>query len=230
MKQNKTKTIQKIDKNKGNKEFITCTGQKIKTLMSLPIALRTMDDMCFSAHVNENKNDFAEWVINEIGQKNLGERMQEHKDKASLLKFLVDYLADKTLIQEELQNGSMANEKIPVGFFQNLIYKIKKTLHLKQIVKPNLSEAIRGRLFISKVKDISDLEVIFSESLEEYRWKVYSLKSRGENTQECQLYLGTTEMKIREFGQYVNEKNAIDILHLFYCLDDEIKKHENSKT
>lgn len=51
--------ISKVPK---GKEFVLSTGESIDDLYSLRTALRNMDQSVFEHHVNDSKNDFAEWV------------------------------------------------------------------------------------------------------------------------------------------------------------------------
>ncbi|MBR9706099.1 AAA family ATPase, partial [Candidatus Pacearchaeota archaeon] len=46
----------------GRKSFITLDGKSIKNLNQLYSALSEMDDNVFNHHVNENKNDFSNWL------------------------------------------------------------------------------------------------------------------------------------------------------------------------
>ncbi len=67
----------------------------VKNLCELSEHLKEMDEETFKSHVNQEKNDFGEWVSNIIGDKTLGKKMNELKDKNEMSKALeirVDYI------------------------------------------------------------------------------------------------------------------------------------------
>jgi hypothetical protein len=51
--------------------FWANNGWIIKNLKELPIALENMSDETFVYHVNKGKNDFAKWIDDVIGDKEL---------------------------------------------------------------------------------------------------------------------------------------------------------------
>jgi len=67
----------------------------IKSLCDLSNHLKEMDEGTFKHHVNEEKNDFGEWVTNIIGDKTLGKKMNELKEQDEMSKAVeirVDYI------------------------------------------------------------------------------------------------------------------------------------------
>ena len=53
------------------KAFWVSNGWIIKNLEDLPTALEAMSDETFAFHVNKDKNDFANWVKEVVGDKSL---------------------------------------------------------------------------------------------------------------------------------------------------------------
>jgi hypothetical protein len=76
-----------------NQYFILCNGSEIKSLCDLGLLLDSLDDAEFSYHVNETKNDFANWARDVFGEEDLAEGLSACNDKKStqivLLKHLV---------------------------------------------------------------------------------------------------------------------------------------------
>ncbi len=66
--------------------FNLANGQVLKDLTELKNALKTMDENTFSHHVNENRNDFANWVKDVIKDENLAEQISHARTKEDILK------------------------------------------------------------------------------------------------------------------------------------------------
>ena len=59
--------------------FVTSDGRYLKNLMHLRTCLRNISGKSFSHHVNNNKNDFAEWIKSSIGDEELFSRIRNKK-------------------------------------------------------------------------------------------------------------------------------------------------------
>jgi len=66
-------------------EFITQSGRKIHNLFELYDVIFEMDDVEFNHHVNENKNDFKNWIYHIIKDLRLAEIIAPLKDKLEIL-------------------------------------------------------------------------------------------------------------------------------------------------
>lgn len=55
--------------------FIIIDGTRIGTLPQLAMHLEKMDDQTFSHHVNDSKNDFANWIRDVIGEIELADKL-----------------------------------------------------------------------------------------------------------------------------------------------------------
>lgn len=62
-------------------------GRKIKDIDELKEVLKKLDDSVFSFHVNENKNDFANWIRDVFNYHGLAERIR-HASKEDMIKIL----------------------------------------------------------------------------------------------------------------------------------------------
>ena len=80
---------------KPEKSFWLNNGPIISSLRHLPKAIDEADYNAFRHHVNENKNDFARWIEEVIGDSKLAcdlKRIKTRKDFLDKLKSRVNYL------------------------------------------------------------------------------------------------------------------------------------------
>ena len=77
-----------------DKRFWVCDGSVIKNIDELINTLRSMNDDIFRYHVNENKNDFYNWIRDVIGDRFLANQIKEAKDRAETAE-IVENLSKK---------------------------------------------------------------------------------------------------------------------------------------
>lgn len=65
--------------------FRTKSGSTISNLSELASELATMDDAVFDHHVNEDKNDFHNWVLHIVRDEHLANVLSEIKDRRLML-------------------------------------------------------------------------------------------------------------------------------------------------
>ena len=58
--------------------FIMSDGQKLQSLDELSEAINLIEPDVFSAHVNESKNDFANWVEHVFGEIELANALRQY--------------------------------------------------------------------------------------------------------------------------------------------------------
>jgi hypothetical protein len=68
------------------KYFYVSDGTVIKTLQELPDALRSMSPETFVGHVNDEKNDFYNWVRDVFENTSLARRIKNTKRKETMAK------------------------------------------------------------------------------------------------------------------------------------------------
>jgi hypothetical protein len=68
------------------KSFWLNDGRMLKNLKELAQALETMDGALWSFHANAEKNDFASWVEDVFGQKQLGSALRKTKSARTAAK------------------------------------------------------------------------------------------------------------------------------------------------
>jgi hypothetical protein len=68
--------------------FVLANGEIIKSLLDLQDKLLSMDVNVFMYHVTPDKNDFATWIYNSIGDHELAEKLGPVKEMAQNLKLV----------------------------------------------------------------------------------------------------------------------------------------------
>ena len=75
--------------------FILADGRKLKDLRELAFALGDMGDEIFWHHVNDARNDFANWVEGAFDDKKLAGNLNKIKDKISTQIAILKHIVDK---------------------------------------------------------------------------------------------------------------------------------------
>jgi len=68
--------------------FYLPDGTPIKSVQGLTDALKTMDDATFTTHVNDTKNDFAEWLRVVVKKDEIADMIAQQKTREEILKIL----------------------------------------------------------------------------------------------------------------------------------------------
>ncbi len=80
------------------KEFYTKDGITITSMEELAGAIKTFDDETFFHHVNEERNDFANWARDVIGDFVLANRMKRVRKQATLNKIVSARIAELSFL------------------------------------------------------------------------------------------------------------------------------------
>ena len=72
--------------------FYLNNGKKVKNIAELMESLKDMDQNLFSVHVNEQNNDFANWIRDVFGKKELARRINQTRYPFSMLKSIEKYI------------------------------------------------------------------------------------------------------------------------------------------
>jgi len=72
--------------------FYLNNGKKLKNIAELMESLKHMDQDLFSFHVNEQHNDFASWIRDVFGEKELARRISHARYPTSMLKSIEKYI------------------------------------------------------------------------------------------------------------------------------------------
>ena len=72
--------------------FYLNNGKKLKNIAELMESLKYMDQDLFSFHVNKQNNDFANWIRDVFGEKELARRISLARYPTSMLKSIKKYI------------------------------------------------------------------------------------------------------------------------------------------
>ena len=72
--------------------FWSCDGSIARNLEDLKNVLLKMDKKCFIYHVNKEKNDFANWVKEVLGDDSLSNKLRKIKTIKTTVKVIDDSL------------------------------------------------------------------------------------------------------------------------------------------
>lgn len=75
-----------LDKVEGNLRFWVHNGQIVESLKDLPGVIRKLDEESFNHHVNDEKNDFSNWIKDVFGEAKLANDIQKIKSKSAIVK------------------------------------------------------------------------------------------------------------------------------------------------
>ncbi len=76
-----------------DKYFILPDGSQLTDLYDLAVCLENIDDQVLRHHVNEEKNDFANWVRDVFKKEDLADALMQAKDKNELHVAVLKHLA-----------------------------------------------------------------------------------------------------------------------------------------
>ncbi len=91
--------------------FITSEGEELKNLDELLDALNRATPEQFRKHVNEEKNDFANWIRNSVKDPELADRLEKTTDFEETKRIISDYV--KFLKGEEEHGSKTTFDEIP---------------------------------------------------------------------------------------------------------------------
>jgi len=120
-------------------------GGSIKSIEELPNALDVMPNDIFSHHVNEQKNDFSNWVKDVFNDKELAEMMLAAKNLNEMKQKVRNYISNKIKKQEKLEMPKLLAynpEKLKVKVIKEKISsKIKRKIkEAHAVVKKKISK------------------------------------------------------------------------------------------
>jgi len=93
----KNKVIKKPKTAKPESYFILVNGVPLKNLKELAGACETMNDWVFNHHVNESRNDFANWVEHVLKEEELSSEIVVARNPGHLEVIILRYLVNKYL-------------------------------------------------------------------------------------------------------------------------------------
>lgn len=85
----KTKYVKEVPP---KKYFWLSNGVVIRSIQELCDAIKTMNDELFSKHVNENRNDFSDWIKNRLKMDELGGKIDKAKTREDMIVVFEAYI------------------------------------------------------------------------------------------------------------------------------------------
>lgn len=95
--------------------FKLAKGGEIKNLEELEKELTTMDHDTFTHHVNNNRNDFYNWINEVIQDKELAKRIQHVKSRL-LLRSIIRERIENLYEEKEIKNKEKNEEKKEIEY------------------------------------------------------------------------------------------------------------------
>ena len=131
---------------KPDEYFLSNDGLEIKNLYDLSNALETMPKDIFNHHVNEERNDFSNWVKEVVGDKELAEKMVSVRTGKTMSRYIQAKLAkrasgrekkqkSKTSAQSRVMPEQKNNEKEIAEKIKHMFAKKKEPVKNKEILK-----------------------------------------------------------------------------------------------
>lgn len=68
------------------KEFLLSSGQSLKNIKELKVALKGMQDEVYSYHTALRGNDFAKWTRDVLGQRTLAKKLEAAQTKQEAMR------------------------------------------------------------------------------------------------------------------------------------------------
>ncbi|MBD3203939.1 hypothetical protein GF327_06575 [Candidatus Woesearchaeota archaeon] len=186
--------------------FTVSDGQIIKSPEELKIILAYMEQETFKKHVNEDKNDFSDWIRNVFNDKELSENLKTKKTKKEMVEYLRNYYKKKS--KENIDRFDKKKESV-----------YEKKIDLNQEKKYSGQE-------------MHNLSGAFKFRLEKTRDKISEFRKKGHDTKICELYMMQIPAKIKMFETIRTERELLKIIHLFFYVEQELNyiKNEDEKT
>ena len=112
------------------KKFILTTGKKIKNIPQMIGELKNISDTVFKAHINEEKNDVANWIRDVFKDNDLADKIMKTKRKNKIIRLLEKEMkkTEKEFkdMKERLQKEELEKTPIPPTPPESKLNKIIK--------------------------------------------------------------------------------------------------------
>lgn len=118
------------------KAFYAKNGHVYKNLHHLHSGLKDMDDDTWQHHVNEEKNDFSEWLKHVLDEEHLASKLSSSRSKAEALSHIEDHLNPKS---KNPQIPSAQDSTVQIQDAQSPTAEIRSITLKKTSIHKNLS-------------------------------------------------------------------------------------------
>ena len=117
--------------------FYLSNGSVIRSIPELRNSLQNMDDSVFNSHVNDQKNDFYEWIKHVFGDEDLANQILAARAKGKMQKKIAErleneqlpsiFIPDVPLINQEIKQEKKQTEiDIPLEKIEEILRKEKE--------------------------------------------------------------------------------------------------------
>ncbi len=89
--------------------FILRNGQPLKSLKELLEVITYIDDSTFDHHVNEYRNDFAQWIEGAIGDADLAQEVRSATDRAGVMTALRAHAQDRAQMAQAKERKALVS-------------------------------------------------------------------------------------------------------------------------
>jgi len=120
--------------------FYFTSGRKAYSIEELSQVLKDMGDAEFRHHVNNERNDFANWVEDVFKESELAHNMREVSEKEGLIIILEDFLKKRrhehkhhkkirrVIIPENKRTGSVSEKELSEKKIKSIVHEAKQML------------------------------------------------------------------------------------------------------
>jgi hypothetical protein len=133
--------------------FYLSNGIIIKNLQELVDVLKVMDDNTFRSHVNEQKNDFSNWVRYAVKDEELANDIKGTKKREEMLNILEKEILKDTETQETTKEASNVS---PENYFRLGNGFVVKDLADLLVSLQNMDDATFKKFFEEEKNDVSN--------------------------------------------------------------------------
>lgn len=129
---------------KKDKWFHFTSGRKASSIEELKELLKNMGEAEFRHHVNNERNDFANWIEDVFGETRLAQSMREVSEREGLLIILENFLKKKQhksrypkkikglIIPKEKRISQEAGKELSEKEIKNIVYEAKQVFEREE--------------------------------------------------------------------------------------------------
>ena len=183
--------------------FILSSGKSILNLYELSLSLVLMSQNDFLNHVNDQKNDFADWVENALELPQIASSIRLKRSKVELIAYI------QSLSKNQVSSSMQSSEKIRSKALEKSLEHTKNELIKAKARIGELSKLLQKTVALGQKQKSS-----YSESF---------VKNLQENTQKQSAEIRNLQAKVVEYENIVSSSSK-DLLK--YASDEKSYKEQ----
>jgi len=161
------------------------SGSVIKNLSDLNLALKKIDDDEFNHHVNEEKNDFANWIRHVFGNEKLADKLQKTDEREEMAEMLAEELTEEVYGKQPANSKSQVESNPEQKNEENKLMEEIKQL-FTEVKLPNNNEKREQKIQQSKkqrcaekIKEpiVQEIHAVEQQSLENKHYPIIQIAS-----------------------------------------------------